>query len=163
MEALTSSACTEKVQIAENVYYSSRYHIFAQSSLKIICTPLSHYSLHHYMVRVNLNRNSRNSNRTNVYREKSSNTGIWYTRKYATVEKEFNFLTFHFVLITTKNIVVFLLYNEHCSCYAYSLYHPRQRSMSAAGDVSLFTTRLSPVRSLVFVTTMYNWSPWSMW
>lgn len=42
MEALTSSACTEKVQIAENVYYSSRYHIFAQSSLKIICTPLSH-------------------------------------------------------------------------------------------------------------------------
>lgn len=42
MEALTSSACTEKVHIVENVYYSSRYHIFAQSSLKIICTPLSH-------------------------------------------------------------------------------------------------------------------------
>lgn len=70
------------------------------------------------MVRVNLNRNSRNSNRTNFYREKSSNIGIWYTRKYATVEREFNFLSYHFVLITTPNIVVFLLYNEHCCCYA---------------------------------------------
>lgn len=75
MEALTSSACTEKVQIVENVYYSSRYHIFAQSSSKIICTPFSHLftsPLHG----VNLNRNLRNSNRTNVYREKSSNIGI---------------------------------------------------------------------------------------
>lgn len=59
VEMLTSSVCTEKVQIVETVNYSSRYHIFALSSVKIIFTPFSHlYSLHRNMVRV-LNRNSR--------------------------------------------------------------------------------------------------------
>lgn len=75
------------------------------------------------MVRVNLNRNLRNFNRINVYREKSFNIGIWYIRKYVIVEKEFNFLKFYFVLIIILNIVVFFLYNEYCVCYVYSLYY----------------------------------------
>lgn len=72
---------------------------------------------------VNLNRNLRNFNRINVYREKSFNIGIWYIRKYVIVEKEFNFLKFYFVLIIILNIVVFFLYNEYCVCYVYSLYY----------------------------------------
>lgn len=72
---------------------------------------------------VNLNRNLRNFNRINVYREKSFNIGIWYIRKYVIVEKEFNFLMFYFVLIIILNIVVFLLYNEYCFCYVFSFYY----------------------------------------
>lgn len=75
------------------------------------------------MVRVNLNRNLRNFNRINVYREKSFNIGIWYIRKYVILEEEFNFLMFYFVLIIILNIVVFLLYNEYCFCYVFSFYY----------------------------------------